>query len=106
MDPNAGKPDAAKKLPKVLDYDANPEASWGAEELPLLHPFKVAGVVYEKLNFRVPTGGELARIYANRTPLQEVLLDLAGIDEKIVEKMRGDDYARALKKVGEYAAGI
>lgn len=94
------------EAPKVLDYDANPEASWGAEEILLLHPFKFAGVEYIALSIRVPSGGDVARFVANRALPADILLDLAAVDEKIVAKMRGDDYARALQKVGEFLAGI
>lgn len=93
------------ETPKVLDYDANPDAGWGAEELPLLHPFRFAGVEYLALAIKVPSGADVARFVANRAMPADILLDLASIDEKIVARMRGDDYARALQKVGEFLAG-
>ena len=94
------------EAPKVLDYDANPDATWGVEELPLLHPFKFSGIEYTSLNIRVPSGGDIVRFVGARAKPADILLDLASIDEKVVSKMRGDDYARALQKVGEFLAGI
>lgn len=91
---------------KVLDYDANPDATWGVEELPLLHPFKLAGIEYTVLHIRVPSGDDIERFVASRAKPAEILLDLAAIDTKVTGKMRGNDYARALQKVGEFLAGI
>lgn len=100
------KATAAKKPPKVLDYDASAEASWGVEEFPLRHPFKFAGVEYTALRIRVPSGADMARFIANRVKPGDMLMELAEIDEKVVEKMRGSDYSRALMKMGEFTADI
>lgn len=94
------------EAPKVLDYDADQAATWGKEEFPLLHPFKFSGVIYDKLTFRVPSGADVMRFVGARAKPADILLDLASIDEKVIAKMRGNDYGRALAKVGEYLAGI
>ncbi len=98
--------DDTTKAPTILDYDASADASWGAEQFLLTRPFKFAGVDYVSLSIRVPSGADMQRFIRNRMNPGEMLLELAQIDEKVVAKMHGGDYSRALLKMGEFTAGI
>lgn len=94
------------EAPKVLDYDADQAANWGREQLLLKRPFRFAGVDYLSLSIRVPSGADMRRFVANRTKPADMLMELAEIDEKVMDHMHAADYSRALLKMGEFTADI
>ncbi len=92
--------------PQVLDFDADKTASWGAEDVELLHPFRLAGVVYDKVSFRTPSGRDVARHIEGRAGLRAFIESLAELDAKVFDVMHGSDYARLVARAGEYLAGV
>jgi len=81
-------------------------AGWGQETFALKHPFVLAGVEVREIKLRVPTGADVeAYIRAPERSLRAFALKLADAEPKAIDAMRGNDYSRLLKQVGEYLAG-
>lgn len=86
-------------------FDAS--KGWGSEDFKLNHPFKFAGVEFRQFSFRVPTGADIDA-YLNSTDrgLRTFATKIVDTDPKVLDAMHGGDYARLLKTVGEFVAGV
>lgn len=97
--------DTAAAAEAPAPHDAS--AGWGSEAFDLVHPFRFAGMIYAALKIRVPSGADIEAYLAGAdTSLRALALRLCDADEKIMAAMHGADYARLLKTVGEFIAGL
>ena len=80
---------------------------WGSDSFVLKHPFLFAGMTYSTVTVRVPSGADIAAyLSSDDVTLRALALRLCEADDKILGAMHGADYARLLKHVGEFIAGL
>jgi hypothetical protein len=96
--------------PGVVDFDSG--GSWGAETIPLTHPFKLRGVVYAGVVVSVPSGIDVTRFYqaAERPSVVDfaigLLKDTAGapLDAVVFGRMHASDAAAIVAKASGFLA--
>lgn len=79
---------------------------WGLDTFKLKHPFTLAGAAHSELSVRVPTGADIeAYLRAPERSFRALAAKLVDAPEAVLDAMRGNDYSRLLKHVGEFVAG-
>lgn len=89
---------------KVVDIEGG--ETWGRDQVALKFPFKLAGVTYTRVDFRVPNGRDIDAYYRDlKAGNRELAMSLSELDETVFDAMHGSDYARVMGAVGKYVAG-
>jgi hypothetical protein len=99
--PDAGAAPAAPAAPApaappaVVDFDAG--QSWPSEVYDLKHPFKFAGVTYNKITIRTPSGLDIANYVSGKATPLDFAIQLTGLDQQVLLKLHAMDYKAITK---------
>ncbi len=85
---------------KIVDFDAG--ENWPSETLPLAHPFKYRGVVYNGVMMRTPNGRDVVKFFANDMNRLAFAADLCQLDDGVFGSMHGTDASKIIAKATSF----
>lgn len=94
--------DATKAVP-IVDLDAG--QNWGAQTVELEHPFKLAGVTYERVELRTPMGLDIERYLVEpKSTTAAFMKSLAGVPVDVFDRMHPSDYRKCFAAAAHFLA--